>query len=188
MRKNFVIFALICGLIGMTGLFIGSRLSAQQRTAVRSKVGCVDINRVFQSSPWYADAQSQLQRKRTDIEVRRRQIEGDITLMEEQLASNYILLTDYELSQRTNAILQRKLELLEYIDNSQRELSQKEEEIMSPILRQIRQAIQAVAIQYDYSMIIDKATYIIWVDDRYDITDDVIHQIDWMQGHSSEVH
>jgi outer membrane protein len=69
------------------------------------------------------------------------------------------------------------LDLKRFIEKSNQQLEEKESELLEPVIQDIKDVIRAVSIKYGYSIILDKSTYILYIEKEYDITQEVIDEL-----------
>jgi Skp family chaperone for outer membrane proteins len=141
------------------------------------KVGCIDIQEVFDSVPEKANVQARLQTRQKEISARQAQLEGDLSAMVSDLSNQKARLKPAEAAEYNIRIFNKKKELMDFLDASNKELADLEQKLLEPVLARIQTIIKEVTVQYGFSMIIDKSTYVLYVDKELDITDEVIDAI-----------
>jgi len=144
-------------LIWLMAIFMLSINSLYGRKEKLIKVGCVDLQKVFERSEGKRLAEKHLNKMRDDFAKKKEKME-EADAMELKI--------------------ERKLmELRKFIDKSNQKLEDEENKLLEPLIEDIKDVVKAVSIKYGYNMILDKSTYVLYVDKDLDITDDVIDEL-----------
>jgi len=141
------------------------------------KVGCIDIQEVFDSVPEKANVQTRLETKQKEITAKQSQMESDLSAMVSDLSNQKSRLKPAEAADYNIRIFNKKKELMDFLDVSNKAMADLEQKLLAPVLSKIQTIIKEVSVQYGFSMIIDKSTYVLYVDKELDITDEVIDAI-----------
>lgn len=141
-------------LLSITALFVIMVLAAPAVYA-QAKFGHINSNELLQVMPGRAEAQQQL-------EAHARSLEEMFTAMQTEFQTKY---TDFLQNEATFTELirqsrQRELVSLqeriqEFQESAQQDLLQKENQLLSPIIESVRQAIEAVAKENGYTYVFD---------------------------------
>ncbi|GEM_PF-2800124 len=154
-------------------------VSAQIGKKNKTRIGCVDIEEVFIKSPWYKDIKNDLKKYRENLNNEKVLLEEEVYLLEKSFASNILFMTEDEISSKSNSINNKKNEYIQLVSNMNTRLKVEEESLLEEPIKKIREAVQEIAIAYGYTIIIDKSTYVVWVDEKDDITKEVIKHLEW---------
>jgi Skp family chaperone for outer membrane proteins len=141
------------------------------------KIGAVDLQKVFEKSPGKKIAEEQLEKKREEFESKRTKSEEDIKELQAEFDSKKYDMSDDERKKAEMNIDTKTLDLKKYIDESNSKLEAEENKLLEPIVQDIKDVIRSVSILYGYDIILDKSTYILYIDKNFDITDEVIDQL-----------
>jgi len=167
MKKMILMLALAFGAIGIT--------NAQ-------KFAYVDTEYILKNIPDYTDAQAQIddlaaqwqkeiEKKFTEIDNAYKKYQADAVLLPEDMKRK-----------REEEIIQMEKEakeLQKHYFGQEGELFKKRQELVKPIQEKIYSAIEEISNANNYGMVLDKAgsTTILFVNARYDISDEVLNQL-----------
>lgn len=141
------------------------------------KIGAVDLQRVFEKSEGRRIAESQLDKKREDFEKQKKSKEDEIKKLKEEYESKKSSLSSGEKEKLEMDIKSKTLDLKMFIDDSNSKLLEEENKLLEPLVNDIKDVIRAVSIKFGYDIILDKSTYILYIDKEFDITDDVLTEL-----------
>ncbi|GEM_PF-1530522 len=171
--KKIIFVSLLSFLLLVTGSFAQS---SKKKTAEKLvKVGCVDFPRVFDAIPQKEEIEKKLSSMQAEFEKKRLEKEKEL----ESLISDYSNNKGNrsQLAEMNIRIATVRIELHNLIQDSNEKLAAQEDLLLQPVLKNIKNIVRDKSIQYGFSMIVDKSTYVIYVDKGLDITDDVIEEI-----------
>ncbi len=168
--KFFILFALIINL-----MLSGSLYSKKKEKLL--KVGAVDLQKVFKKSPGKKIAEEHLEKKRISFEDEKKKKEEKINKLKKEYKSKKSNLSDNEKEEAQLEIKKQNIELKEYIQVSNQKLEDEENKLLAPVLEDIKNAVEAVSKMYGYDIILDKSSYILYIDKEFDITDEVVTQL-----------
>lgn len=155
--------------------FIINDLYARKERLI--KVGCVDLQKVFEKSPGKKLAEQHLKKMKEDMEKKKKAKEEKIRKLLTEYSNEYEDMSDDKREAMELQIQRLKMELRKFIDESNEKLAAEEEKLLEPLIEDIKDVIKAVSIKYGYNIILDKSTYILYVDKEYDITDEVLAEL-----------
>jgi outer membrane protein len=145
---------------GMFAMVVGSTASAADL-----KIGYIDMQKAIQESSTGKDAKKKLERefnaKKSELEKKKTEIEK----MAEDLEKKKVALSDDVRARKAQDI------------QGEQEFRRKEQEMTKPIIEKLQSAIDEVAKEKGYAMIIERGTaqqVVIWAKKELDVTDDVI--------------
>ncbi len=141
------------------------------------KVGCVDLQKVFEKSPGKKLAEQHLKKLRDEMEKKKKEKEKEIKELQTEYSNNYEDMSDSQREAKELEIQRKLMELRKFIDESNEKLAAEEEKLLEPLIEDIKDVIKAVSIKYGYNIILDKSTYILYVDKDFDITDEVLEEL-----------
>lgn len=166
-------------------LFSFSQFAQAQRFAY------VDTDYVLANLPEYASARKQLDELsvKWQEEIEAKLAEVDKMYRDYQVEK--ILLSEEMRIQRENEIIQKEKEVKELQKKrfgKDGDLFTKQEELIRPIQDKVYSAIKEISDNKGYAMVFDKAgtTTVIYSNDRYDISEDVIREMGYEPGALSE--
>lgn len=151
-------------------------------SAQAQKIASVDINKVLESQKEYISAQAELDelasKWKREIEVEYDKIKG----LYNRYQAEQVLLSDEVSRQKEEEIMNKEKQVREM----QKEkfgpdgaLFQKRQQLVQPIQDRVYQAIETYAKEKGYDYIFDRAgnSGIIFANDRYDKTEDIISEL-----------
>lgn len=141
------------------------------------KIGAVDLQKVFNKSAGKKLAEEQLDKKREKYEKTKTKKVEEIKDLTEEYENKKLTMSDNEKEEAQIKIKKKGLELKEHIINSNTKLEEEENKLLEPLIDDIKDVIRAVSIKYGYDIILDKSTYILFIDKEFDITKEVIKEL-----------
>ncbi|TVQ80345.1 MAG: OmpH family outer membrane protein [Flavobacteriales bacterium] len=169
--------SVLLAIVVLLGLLHPVRIFAQQQ-----RIAIVDTEKILRRIPEYNSAQKELDQLSGNWEG-----EVEALMMEAQaLAKSYraekVLLTEEMRREREEAIAKKEKEARELqrkYFGPKGELFQKRMEMVKPIQDQVYNAIQDVALQRKYDLVLDRANAltILYVSEKMDISDEVLAKL-----------
>jgi outer membrane protein len=157
---------------GMFAMVVGSTASAADL-----KIGYIDMQKAIQESSTGKDAKKKLERefnaKKSELEKKKTEIEK----MAEDLEKKKVALSDDVRARKAQDIQGEMVKFQQEAMKSEQEFRRKEQEMTKPIIEKLQSAIDEVAKEKGYAMIIERGTaqqVVIWAKKELDVTDDVI--------------
>ncbi len=169
--KLFVFVTLIFCLTLISNLY-------SQKAEKLVKIGAVDLDEVFDKSPGKKIAEEALEKKRKSFEKEKEKKENEIKKLQEKFENRKLTLSENEREKEELAITKKLRDLQDYIESSNQKLEEEENKLLEPLIDDIKDVIRAVSIKYGYDIILDKSTYILFIDKEFDITDEVIKELE----------
>lgn len=148
-------------------------LSFQGRAADLAKVGCVDMDRLFDE---YTETQKASQELNKEIGARRNEIdklEKEINSLRAELTTQEALLSKEERLKRAQEINQKILDLQKYVRDVEMDLARKEEAMTKKLITVIYNVVQEIGRREGYTLILRKDS-ILYGGEGMDLTDEVI--------------
>lgn len=154
-----------------------SEATAQQAQAKRAekiqKVACVDIPAVLESVPESASVRQRLQAKRQEFERAKAELEREIEQLTSQISESRGLRPQEAVELNARLVAKRR-ELADFVDRSNKELAETEQELLKPVLRRLQNVVRTVAVRNGVGMVLDRSTAVVYVAKEYDLTAAVI--------------
>lgn len=174
-------------LLKVTGMIILLFSCLAFTPAMAQKMGYVDTEYILQNIPEYQDAQNEIEEysKQWQQEIETKY--GEVDKMYKDYQADAVLLPEDLRQKREQEIIDFEQEI-KVLQNqyfgTDGELFQKRQELIKPIQEKIFNAIEEIANTKNYGFIFDKASgpVIMYVDSKYDISDDVLDQIGSIMG------
>jgi len=137
-------------------VFLGAnQISAQTKTAH------VDVNEIMAKLPAMLDAQKQLEKLSTtyDSEYKKmvEEYQGKLKKYEAEAAT----VTEAVNGERSKEVQDMQKRIVDYRDNAQKELQQKESDIVKPIMEKVRASIQKVGKAKGFQYVLDGSSLLL---------------------------
>jgi outer membrane protein len=146
---------------------------AQKKAEKLQKIGCVDVREIFDAMPQSAAVQRELEKKQQEFQQKKSDMERALDLLVAQVSEDRNR-RPQEVLDLNAQISSKRRELNDFIEKSNQELADAEQKLLQPVLARLQGVIKDVAQKNGLSMVIDRSTYVLYVDKEYDITQAVI--------------
>jgi outer membrane protein len=153
-------------------LFIGSVFGQIQRKIV--KIGCIDIQQVIDKVSGDKVLRKFLENKKGTFLQKAETLSTEIATLKDILAKEYNNLPKDRIEAYEEEILFKQQQLKAFVEEQEAYIRKVDDELSAKVLKNIYDYIKQVADKYGYSMIIEKGTAVIYVNEDLDITDDVL--------------
>jgi Skp family chaperone for outer membrane proteins len=156
-------------ILTLTGILLlcGSGYSLRQ-----IKIGCVDVEDVFNTYPGIEDIKKKLseEHRKYQVEIDKRKLE--ISLLEKDYSLN--AKSDDEKLRRSAELELKRQQLGDYIRDSDSRVASFKDDITKPVFSKISAVIEEVSEEKGFSFVFRKGNDIIlFIDSEFDITQDV---------------
>ena len=144
-------------------VFLGAnQISAQTKTAhVDVKTAHVDVNEIMAKMPAMLDAQKQLEKLSAtyDAEYKKmvEEYQGKLKKYEAEAAT----VTEAVNGERSKELQDMQKRIVDYRDNAQKELQQKESDIVKPLMEKVRASIQKVGKAKGFQYVLDGSSLLL---------------------------
>lgn len=166
--KKLVLLVLSIGIV-FSGSSYGARLV---------KIGCVDVEEIFNSYPGTSDIREKLKKEKDKYQLDIDKQKDEVAKLESGLQLNYSKLTDDERQRRVAEIDYKKELLNEFIEDSNKKLAAFKEELTKPIYIKIYTMIKRVCAEKGFSFVIRKdSDSLLYSDREFDLTQEVRSRI-----------
>lgn len=161
----------------LLGVFISTFYSTQAQ-----KVAYVDSQYILDNIPAFHAAQEQLNKASRSYQQELEKIQLEISNMKSDFKSEAILLTEDMVKRREDVILSKEKEYRNLQDKyfgKEGMIFKKRKSLIKPIQDDIFNALQRIAEEGSYAMILDKASKgnIIFSNPKYDLSDVVLQRL-----------
>jgi outer membrane protein len=151
------------------------------------KFGYVDTEYILQNIPEYQDAQNEIDELSKQWQAELEEKYAEVDHMYKTYQADAVLLPEDMKRQREDEIIKKEKavkELQRQKFGTDGELFSKRQELIKPIQEKIFNAIEEIATKKNYAFVFDKASgpVIMYVNAKYDISDDVLDQIGSIMG------
>jgi Skp family chaperone for outer membrane proteins len=171
--KNVIIYSLIV----FAAFFYSSETLSQQ------KIGYVDSKVILETIQDARDAQTNLdnfvQKWKTELQ----QINDSLIMMKDDFEKKKLILTEKIRQQKEDEIKAQEKRIADFKQQKfgeSGEYFQKQTELMKPVQDRVFKAIQDVAKEGSYDFVIDRSSQLmlLYMNDRYDLTQKVIKKLE----------
>ena len=136
-------------------------LGANQTINAQTKTAHVDVSEIMTKMPAMLDAQKQLDKLSTtyDGEYKKmvEEYQGKLKKYEAEAAT----VTEAVNGDRSKEVQDMQKRIVDYRDNAQKELQQKESDIVKPIIKKVRASIQKVGKAKGFQYVLDGSTLLL---------------------------
>ncbi|MBN8585290.1 MAG: OmpH family outer membrane protein [Ignavibacteria bacterium] len=165
-------FAVIFSLIFLAGTAISQQ-----------KIGYVDSKVILETLQDARDAQTNLDNLVQKWKIEMQAINDSLIIMKDDYEKKKLILTEKIKTQKEEEIKLQEQKLADFKQNKfgeSGEYFQKQQELMKPVQDRVFKAIQDVAKEGGYDFIIDRSTQLmlLYMNDRYDLTQKVIKKLE----------
>jgi outer membrane protein len=142
------------------------------------KVGYVNSQRILAETPAFASVRATLEREFTPMRAEIDSLEARLSRGDEELRAQQGTLTEAARQQRTQALQQQLAQYQQRAQAIQQQLQTREQELVAPVMQQIRGVLEQVRAAGNFSFIIDPPDgMVVAVDPALDVTNDVIRRL-----------
>lgn len=147
------------------------------------RIAVVDTEKVFQDSVWGKKALEELEKATEGWQKKGEDIEKELTRLEEELTKQRTFLDNKEEEQKLqDQIDSKKMEGQNLIQEGNLALRQKQQELMEPIIQEIKDLIKKIAMEEKYDLILEKQLdiykIVLYVNPELDITNRITAMLD----------
>jgi len=167
MKKLVILSAIL--LISVTGLM-----------SQTLRIAYVDSYRIISESNDTREAQRVFQVDRDNWVRQIDEMEDEILRLERELETRRLTLTESgrrEAEERIATRMRERQQFIERIFGETGLAATRNNELMAPIMEKLRVAIDKIAIEENYSIIFDASSGVVWAQERLDITQQVIDEL-----------
>jgi outer membrane protein len=161
------------------GPWLAPGVWAQGANATANKIAFVDVQRVLARSAGGAVAREQMEKERA---VMQKQVDGhrvEIEKLKEELEKKGQLLSADARKEKQDALERGVRDVRRLVDDLQKELQKKEQELLGKVLRDLDGVIQKVGKEKGYTLIVErKQGGIVYGAAEADLTDEIIRLYD----------
>ena len=138
-------------------LFIG----ANQITTAQTKVAHVDVSEIMGKMPAILDAQKQLQTLGTTYDTEYKKMVDEYQAKLKKYGDESATATEAVNTERSKEVQDMQKRITDYRDNAQKELQNKESEIMKPIMEKVKASIAKVGKAKGFQYVLDSSTLLL---------------------------
>ena len=130
-------------------------LGANQTINAQAKVAHVDTGEIMTKMPAMLDAQSQLEKLSTTYDADYKKMVEEYQAKLKKYETESTTVTDAVNGERSKEVQEMQKRISDFRDNAQKELQQKESDIVKPLMEKVRASIQKVGKAKGFQYVLD---------------------------------
>lgn len=143
------------------------------------KIAVVDTDKVFGDSIWGKNAVLEMEKEAEKWQKEGERIDKELAALEEKLAKQRSFLDDKEQEQKLeNEIENKRMEGQKLVQDGNAKLKIKRDELLQPILEEVKEIIRKLAIEEGYDLVLEKQLIVLYSSPEIDITSKVTVMLD----------
>ena len=142
----------------IAALFI---FGASQTTSAQAKTAHVDVSEIMAKMPAMLDAQKQLEKLSGTYDSDYKKMVEEYQAKLKKYEAESATVTDVINGDRSKEVQDMQKRIVDFRDNAQKELQQKESDIVNPLMAKVRASIQKVAKVKGFQYVLDGSTLLL---------------------------
>jgi outer membrane protein len=142
----------------IAALFI---LGANQTTSAQAKTAHVDVSEIMAKMPAMLDAQKQLETLSGTYDADYKRMVEEYQAKLKKYEAESATVTDAINGDRSKEVQDMQKRIVDFRDNAQKELQQKESDIVKPLMEKVRASIQKVGKAKGFQYVLDGSTLLL---------------------------
>lgn len=136
-------------------------LGASNTMNAQAKVAHVDVSEIMSKMPAMLDAQNQLQKLSGTYDAEYKKMVDEYQVKIKKYEAESTTVTDAVNTERSKEVQDMQKRIVDYRDNAQKELQQKETDIVKPLMEKVRASIQKVGKAKGFQYVLDGSTLLL---------------------------
>ena len=136
-------------------------LGASNTMNAQAKVAHVDVSEIMSKMPAMLDAQNQLQKLSGTYDAEYKKMVDEYQVKIKKYEQESTTATDAVNTERSKEVQDMQKRIVDYRDNAQKELQQKETDIVKPLMEKVRASIQKVGKAKGFQYVLDGSTLLL---------------------------
>ncbi|CAA9201759.1 OmpH family outer membrane protein [Flavobacterium bizetiae] len=136
-------------------------LGASNTMNAQAKVAHVDVSEIMSKMPAMLDAQNQLQKLSGTYDAEYKKMVDEYQVKIKKYETESTTVTDAVNTERSKEVQDMQKRIVDYRDNAQKELQQKETDIVKPLMEKVRTSIQKVGKAKGFQYVLDGSTLLL---------------------------
>jgi outer membrane protein len=136
-------------------------LGASNTMNAQAKVAHVDVSEIMSKMPAMLDAQNQLQKLSATYDAEYKKMIDEYQTKIKKYEAEATTATEAVNNERQKEVQDMQKRITDYRDNAQKELQQKDSDIVKPIMEKVRASIQKVGKAKGFQYVLDGSTLIL---------------------------
>ncbi len=136
-------------------------LGANQAINAQAKTAHVDVSEIMSKMPAMLDAQKQLEKLSATYDTDYKKMVEEYQAKLKKYEAESATVTDAINGERSKEVQDMQKRIVDFRDNAQKELQQKESDIVKPLMEKVRASIQKVGKAKGFQYILDGSTLLL---------------------------
>ena len=136
-------------------------LGASNTMNAQAKVAHVDVSEIMSKMPAMLDAQNQLQKLSGTYDAEYKKMVDEYQVKIKKYEGEAATVTDAVNGERSKEVQDMQKRIVDYRDNAQKELQQKETDIVKPLMEKVRTSIQKIGKAKGFQYVLDGSTLLL---------------------------
>jgi outer membrane protein len=130
-------------------------LGANQISSAQAKTAHVDVSEIMAKMPAMLDAQKQLEKLSTTYDADYKKMVEEYQAKLKKYEAEAATVTEVINGDRSKEVQDMQKRIVDYRDNAQKELQQKESDIVKPLMEKVRASIQKIGKAKGFQYVLD---------------------------------
>lgn len=136
-------------------------LTANNTMNAQAKTAHVDVSEIMSKMPAMLDAQNQLQKLSGTYDAEYKKMVEEYQVKIKKYEAEAATVTEAVNTERSKEVQDMQKRIVDYRDNAQKELQQKETDIVKPLMEKVRASIQKVGKAKGFQYVLDGSTLLL---------------------------
>jgi outer membrane protein len=136
-------------------------LGASQTINAQAKTAHVDVSEIMSKMPAMLDAQKQLEKLSTTYDADYKKMVEEYQAKLKKYEAEAATVTDAVNGERSKEVQDMQKRIVDFRDNAQKELQQKESDIVKPLMEKVRASIQKVGKAKGFQYVLDGSSLLL---------------------------
>ncbi|MFC5681648.1 OmpH/Skp family outer membrane protein [Flavobacterium sp. MAHUQ-51] len=136
-------------------------LGANQTINAQAKVAHVDVSEIMSKMPAMLDAQNQLEKLSTTYDADYKKMVEEYQAKLKKYEAESATVTEAVNTERGKEVQDMQKRIVDFRDNAQKELQQKESDIVKPLMEKVRASIQKVGKAKGFQYVLDGSSLLL---------------------------
>jgi outer membrane protein len=136
-------------------------LGASNTMNAQAKVAHVDVSEIMSKMPAMLDAQNQLQKLSGTYDAEYKKMVDEYQTKIKKYEAEAATVTEAINGERSKEVQDMQKRIVDYRDNAQKELQQKESDIVKPLMEKVRASIQKVGKAKGFQYVLDGSSLLL---------------------------
>lgn len=136
-------------------------LGASQTSNAQAKTAHVDVSEIMSKMPAMLDAQKQLEKLSATYDTEYKKMVDEYQTKLKKYEAESATVTDAINADRSKEVQDMQKRIVDYRDNAQKELQQKESDIVKPLMEKVRTSIQKVGKTKGFQYVLDGSSLLL---------------------------